>query len=152
MKCKQCEAELTGRQREFCSDKCRKRASRTKPGPEDAPQSTNADTVVVKHPTNADSLEPDSQSRTQDHSLPMTAGEVLASQTRYDVAAQELARPLKHVMYDDLYRRVCLYKGLDWKVSPEYKEIMHRLHTLTVEQLELEGQFVPGWKYSEEAA
>jgi len=59
---------------------------------------------------------------------------------------------LSGVMFDDLYRRVGSYQGLDWKTSDEYKEIMHRLHTLTVEQLELEGQFVPCWKYKQEAA
>ncbi len=48
MDCKQCGTVLEGRQREYCSDKCRKRASRTKPMPEDAPQSTNADTMVVE--------------------------------------------------------------------------------------------------------
>ncbi len=48
MKCKQCESTLTGRQREFCSDKCRKQASRTKSGPQDAPQSTNADKMAVE--------------------------------------------------------------------------------------------------------
>ena len=57
---------------------------------------------------------------------------------------------LSGVMFDDLYRRVGSYQGLDWKTSDEYKEIM--LHTLTVEQLELEGQFVPCWKYKQEAA
>lgn len=61
-------------------------------------------------------------------------------------------RPLDKVMFDVLYRRVCAYPGLEWKRSPEYDEIMHRLRTLTVEQLELEGQFVPCWKYKQEAA
>lgn len=60
--------------------------------------------------------------------------------------------PLDDVLFDDLYRKVCSYPGLAWKTSLEYKEIMHRLHTLTAEQLELEGQWVPCWKYKQEAA
>ena len=86
MQCKQCGSELTGRQRDFCSGKCAKRASRTKPRPEDAPQSTNADTMAVNHPPNADKPKSDSQSRTsrtQDQSLPMTASEVLARRDGY---------------------------------------------------------------------
>ncbi len=63
----------------------------------------------------------------------------------------EQTRPLDGVVYDDLYRAVCCYPSVSWKQSPEYKEIMHRLHTMTVEQLELEGQFVPCWKYQQEA-
>ncbi len=59
---------------------------------------------------------------------------------------------LDGVMFDELYRRVCAYPGVEWKTSPEYKEIMHRLHTLTAGQLELEGQWIPCWKYKQEAA
>lgn len=68
------------------------------------------------------------------------------------VPEQETGTGLDGVMFDELYRRVRAYPGLDWKTSPEYREIMHRLHTLTVEQLELEGQFVPCWKYKREEA
>ena len=60
-------------------------------------------------------------------------------------------RPLNDVLYGDLYRRLCSYPGMSWKPSLEYAEIMYRLYTLTVDQLELEGQFVPCWKYQEAA-
>ena len=45
MKClnELCSNVLTGRQRTFCSDKCRKAVSRTKRSVEDAPQSSNSD-------------------------------------------------------------------------------------------------------------
>lgn len=43
-----CTQALTGRQREFCSDKCRKRASRTQTTPEDGSGSTNADRMAVE--------------------------------------------------------------------------------------------------------
>ncbi len=65
---------------------------------------------------------------------------------------EQVDNPLGGVLYDDLYRAVCCYPGVTWKQSPEYAEIMYRLHNLTVEELESEGQFVPCWKYAEEAA
>lgn len=64
MKCKQCDNALTGRQREYCSDKCRKQASRTKPTHEDGPGSPNADKMVVEHPPNADISERGQRTRT----------------------------------------------------------------------------------------
>ncbi len=57
--------------------------------------------------------------------------------------------PLADIPYIDLSIR--LHYMRDWKQSPEYKEVMRRLHTRTVEQLEAEGQFVPCWKYREVA-
>ncbi len=49
MKCKECDTVLTGRQREFCSDKCRKRASRAEPKPQNASGSPNTDKKAVEH-------------------------------------------------------------------------------------------------------
>ena len=52
MKCKSdsCDNEVRGKQ-VFCSDKCRKRTSRTKSDNEDAPQSSKPVTPIPKHPT-----------------------------------------------------------------------------------------------------
>lgn len=35
-----------------------------------------------------------------------------------------------------------------WKYSPEYKELIHRLHTRTVGELTDDGYYIPSWKYS----
>ena len=63
MKCKRdgCENELQGRQRDFCSDRCRKAQSRTNRTHEDRPGSPNADKVgqiptPERGPLNADTL------------------------------------------------------------------------------------------------
>ncbi len=69
MKCV-CGNELTGRQREFCSDKCRKRAGRTKLTHEDGLQSTNADSPDTNYP---DKSNPDT-TRTE----PFNVGEASA--------------------------------------------------------------------------
>lgn len=62
-----CQAELTGRQRAYCSDKCRKAQSRTDTTHEDGPGSTNADKPGHNYPLNADTcptLNPDTPTRT----------------------------------------------------------------------------------------
>ncbi len=42
------------------------------------------------------------------------------------------------------------YPHAAWVNSPEHKELMHRLHTMTVAELEAEGYFVPCWKHATE--
>lgn len=37
-------------------------------------------------------------------------------------------------------------KGIEWLHSPEYAEVIHRLLTLSIEELDEQGQFVPGWR------
>lgn len=49
-----------------------------------------------------------------------------------------------------LYSGIRSYRGLDWIASSELAEIIYRLQTWTVEQLNKAGQFVPAWKLSEE--
>ncbi len=49
-----------------------------------------------------------------------------------------------------LRTRVRYYKGTDWIASPEYAETIHRLLTLTLEELDAEGQFVPAWRLRQE--
>jgi len=36
--------------------------------------------------------------------------------------------------------------GIEWLDSPEYAEVVYRLLTSSVEQLEAESQFIPAWK------
>ncbi len=60
MDCKQCGTLLTGRQREFCSDKCRMRHKRQTRTSEDGSGSTNANKVVVE----PEQIESEQQTRT----------------------------------------------------------------------------------------
>ena len=58
-----CGNELTGRQRTYCSDKCRKQAKRVNSDAPASAQSTNSDKEVVNCPANSDTVrlaEPDS--------------------------------------------------------------------------------------------
>ncbi len=125
MKCKsdKCNNELTGRQRGFCSDKCRKRTSRTKSGPQDAPQSTNADKMVLIHPLSRTESEVGQRTRLvpipgdPDYSgcCKLVDGEWQVDNTKPDVKAMPT---------DELVRRLHYIK--DWQRSPEHKEVQRR--------------------------
>lgn len=54
------------------------------------------------------------------------------------------------MLAQDLRTRTRYYKGTAWTASPEYAETIHRLLTLTIEQLDAEGQFVPAWRLRQE--
>ncbi len=38
-----------------------------------------------------------------------------------------------------------------WKDSPEYRELIHRLHTKSIDELEAEGYWIPAWKANAQA-
>ncbi len=59
-----CGTTLTGRQKRFCSDKCRKAQSRTKPDTQQAAERPNSDKRVVKYPDKAGQTKPGHESRT----------------------------------------------------------------------------------------
>ena len=52
---------------------------------------------------------------------------------------------------NDLYVAINSYPQDTWKDNPEFKELMKRLHSMSVEELEAGGYDVPCWKYSEAA-
>ncbi len=122
MECKAdgCTHALTGRQREFCSDKCRKRASRTQATHEDGSRATNADKTAVE----PGQTERGQQSRTRPP-IPgdpdyfgvckLIDGEWMVDNTKPNV--QDMSD-------DELIRRLHFIK--DWKRSPEHKEVLRR--------------------------
>lgn len=158
MNCKQCGITLTGRQQAFCSDKCRKRLTRTKARPEDVSGSSNPDTAILNQPLNPDMY----QARTNPDKLNWGPWMDAAGLDEADLIANRVPIPGDYdyvkietpdVMYmtaAELIRR--LHYIRDWKRSPEHVEIMRRLHTMTVEQLEAQGQPVPAWKREEAVA
>ncbi len=54
-----CGKELTGRQRRFCSDKCRMAQARTKSDAQEAAQGPNPNTLVVNNPNKAEQIKPE---------------------------------------------------------------------------------------------
>lgn len=154
MDCKQCGKEIQSKgtkPKQYCSDACRMRYKRTE--------------EPNRMETNKTNEQPD-----------LTASEILARREGYKGRwpPDPLAVPgnpdyygvcyqdghgawqvskdkpdVKTMTADELLRR--LHYITDWKRSPEHLEIMHRLHTLTVAELEAAGQPVPAWKVQEEA-
>lgn len=57
MKCEICEVELTGRQRQFCSDRCRMSYNRQNKGSQDGPGSLEKEKVVCMKPNGSEQIE-----------------------------------------------------------------------------------------------
>ncbi|HDZ86526.1 MAG TPA: hypothetical protein ENH57_02415 [Actinobacteria bacterium] len=55
-------------------------------------------------------------------------------------------KPAKDMPRFELDQAIRAYPNDQWINSPEHKELMRRLHSMTIEQLEAEGYYVPGWK------
>ncbi len=56
------------------------------------------------------------------------------------------SRATSNMTSGQIQRAVSRYHGLDWVASNEYAEVIHRLLTRTVEQLNTEGQHIPAWR------
>ncbi len=132
MKCENsCGTDLSGRQQRFCSDKCRKQSLRaaTKRKSDKLGRS-NSDNNLSAYKDGADSLD--------------TFHERFIDGGGKDNC---LARATSN----QLYSAINSYPQDTWKNSPEFKELMKRLHSMSVEELEAGGYDVPCWKYSEAA-
>ena len=135
MKCKNlCGKDLTGRQKNYCSDRCRKQAIRA------AVVKVNSDKLGR---SNSDKLEvgqkPDKQ---------LSVDETLDIIESSDKIGREMREELTA---NDLYVAIRNYPQDTWKDSPEFKELMKRLHSMSIEELEAGGYDIPCWKYSEAA-
>lgn len=119
MNCKECEQALTGRQREFCSDKCRMRQTRTKTTPEVDSGSTKANRVAVE----PEQVKPEQRTRTvpipgdADYSgcCMKLAGVWRVGNIKPDIRGMSTA---------ELVRR--LHYITDWHRSPEHQEVQRR--------------------------
>ncbi len=58
---------------------------------------------------------------------------------------------LARVTAAQLYSAIRSYPQDTWVNSPEHVELMRRLKTMSVEQLEAEGYWIPCWKQAEAA-
>lgn len=114
-----CTQALTGRQREYCSDKCRMRQSRTEVTPEVGSGSTNPNRVAVE----PEQTKPEQRTRTVP--IPGDAdyvgcchevdGDWQVDTTKPDIRAMSTA---------ELVRR--LHYITDWQRSPEHQEVTRR--------------------------
>ena len=135
-----CGKELAGRRKDFCSDKCRKAYSRKS----DKLGRSNPDKSKVGQ--KSDTNLPPSIERI------FNAGcEVGITSDIIENARNEPPDKIGELTAKQLYVAINSYPHDTWKDSPEYKELMKRLHSKTIEELESEGYSVPCWKYSEAA-
>lgn len=121
MNCKAdgCEQVLTGRQREFCSDKCRMRQSRTNKTPEVGSGSTNANKMVLE----PEQIKPEQRSRTV--AIPGGADYEGCCRQVGDGWVVDNTKPnIKAMNTDELIRRLHYIK--DWQYSPEHREVLRR--------------------------
>lgn len=134
MKCKnECGNDLTGRQKEYCSDKCRMQAKRNpnkveQPEPEQAKVEQAARESLVSLSPTID--QPDISTLPDGVSKP---------------TGQRTAKT-QAMSTGQLSAAIRAYRGLTWLDSLEYAEVTYRLQTRTIEELEEVGQFVPAWK------
>ena len=67
------------------------------------------------------------------------------------VTVNESVTGVESLSASQLYLAIHNYRQDTWKVSVEYKELMRRLYSMSIEELKVGGYNVPCWKYSEAA-
>ena len=122
MKCK-CGIALTGRQREFCSDKCRMRYKRYSKANEDGSGSPKANKPEQIHPP-----EPEQRKRTELFNSGQ-ASETMEGRPPWDTGPERtrtvpIDPDVKAMSTDELVRRLHYIK--DWQRSPEHQEVLRR--------------------------
>lgn len=126
MDCKQCNNALTGRQREFCSDKCRMQHNRGSKANEDCSGSTKANAPVAEHPLESEQSKPEQRTRTVP--IPGDADYVGCCKQVDGVWQVDNTKPPVQGMSDDeLVLRLHFID--DWRQSPEHAEVMRRQAT-----------------------
>lgn len=118
MKCMICGKECTGR---TCSGACRARLSRR---------------------TRTEQAHEDK--RTQE-GMTLRNGSTIACGGDDPIKSIE---PVLNLTRSELMAKIRAYPQDQWVNSPEHNELMRRLHSMTVEELEAQGYFIPQWKRS----
>ena len=127
MKClNECGNESRGRSM-YCSAKCKVRYNRNKKR-----NKSVTDVTENKSVTKSD--------------IPVGNGPLSSSESR-----REEREFLNKLTAAQLYSAINHYPEDTWKDSPEYKELMKRLHSMSIEELRAGGYDIPCWKYSEAA-
>ncbi len=137
MECKNsCGKDLTGRQLLYCSDKCRMQHKRTAESELDAPQPEQ----IIPNKPEQTKVEQKSDSVEFE---PKVAGVEVRSGIEYISVSRLTAK--------QLYFGINSYPQDTWKDSIEYKELMRRLHSMSIAELKSGGYDIPCWKYNEAA-
>ena len=137
MKCKECGVEYQSKRSSsrYCSGVCRVNASRNKVSVTDTPRVSVTPLSVTPIRTLSTgclvSIPGDS-----DYTGCVVNSKVVTLDTP----------PVKDMSRVQLQQAIRAYPSDQWIDSPEHKELMRRLHTLSVDQLEAEGYYVPAWK------
>lgn len=163
----ECGNELTGRQKEFCSDKCRMQFKRNSNKPEqpkvEQQTRTNEQDDLERLAKLAASLPSVSESVRAYNEQPIrtrTTGCKCAIPGDEDyvgvcekvdgvwrvVPPEPIA--VKDMARIELQQAIRAYPNDQWINSPEHEELMHRLHSRSVAELESDGYIVPAWKRS----
>ncbi len=148
----QCSNVLTGRQKTYCSDKCRMQQTRTNPNtnnPNSKPEQLTADEIAKR---GCGAPEPTIKLEDQPTIHELAAANQI-NQPNLDQLPDNVTPPTGHrtastadMTAGELRRKVSAYHGRKWIASPEYCEVIYRLLTMTVEELQASGQHVPAWK------
>ncbi len=116
-----CGNEATGKSK-YCSDRCKVAYNRNK-----STVTSGAVTSTVTQVKQPDLTSlPEGVSKPTGQRTPLTEG----------------------MSSNDLKCAVSRHRGTDWIASAEYCEVIYRLLTLSVDELESQGQTVPSWKVS----
>ncbi len=127
----ECNNELKGRKPRFCSDKCRMAQTRTDKS--NKPEQPKANKGV-----------------TSDWHTPKGRAICASLLEQLDVLP---ANPegVTSMTKDQLYSAIRSYPQDTWVNSPEHTELMRRLRSMSIEQLEAGGYWIPCWKHVEAA-
>ena len=118
MNCLNCNKELDNPRAKFCSDKCRMAYKRRTKQPEQQPEQ----------------IDPNKPKRPEQITRTKRPEQIKPEQK------------LKNYTAQDLYLSIDTYPADTWKDSPEFKELMRRLKTLSVKKLEEQSFSIPAWK------
>jgi len=156
--CENCSTLLEGKQERFCSDKCRKQVKRAEKAYKDGSGSTNPDTPTLDSPDKPGQMSdldiPDKPTRTRTEGCRVAipgdedySGICKQIDGRW-IADKTDPPAVKDLPRAELYQAIRSYPHDQWINSPEHKELLRRLHTMSIDELETEGYWTPAGKIS----
>jgi len=148
MECMNCGTELTGRQRTYCSDKCRMQAKREHEQAVASPVTPKPEQSRTITP-----LEPEHEQKSNKAVIGFPGDidyngcmELVNGQWQHKSTP---TKPITEHTRAELYSAIRAYRNNKWIGSPESTELNRRLHTLTLPELEANGYWIPGWRLRE---
>ena len=150
MDCKVCGKAVISagtKPKQYCSDACRMKYKRTFGHAEQTniEQQTNTNT---EHRNNlqAKTEQPDTFQAEQTDKTLDKCSEIRANTKVEQADTTAAEQPLASLPYKLLMRAIHSYPHDTWVDSPEHKELMRRLNSMTIAALEAEGYWIPAWR------